>query len=127
MKKRKIVPIVFVSILFLSLLSCASDTPWRKASVTTYELTGTIIEHSKQTAEALKAQNLITDEQLAKIKGIYNKARDVYIAAGNSLKLAGKAESAAKRDQLLAEYDKLLADFKKLAYELADLVNKFKK
>jgi len=108
-------------------LGCATETPWRKAAITTYELLGVGVGSTKDIAESLKAQNLITDEQLLKIKDVYNKARAVYIAAGNSLKLAGKAESAASRDQLLVEYDQLLSDFRNLSLELYNLINSFKK
>ena len=127
MMKRRISLFLVMVVMMAMVVSCASDTPWRKAAVTTYELTGITIEHSKSTAEALKAQGLITDAQLVKIKDAYNKARSVFIVAGNALKAAGKAEDAAKRDALLAEYDKLLVDFKDLAYELIVLVNQFKK
>lgn len=125
--KKQFLLIGLALLLLASVSACTTDTPWRKMTVTTYELTGITIDHSRSTAEALKAQNLITDAQFTNIKAIYNKAQAVFVAAGNTLKLAGKAEDSAKRDALLAEYDKLLADFKKLAYELMALVNQFKK
>lgn len=125
MKKIKFV--IPLMLAFMLVIGCASETPWRKAAVTTYELLGIGIGATKDTAESLKAQNLITDEQIAKIKDVYTKARNVYIAAGNSLKLAGKAESALGRDQFLVEYDKLLADFRSLSYQLYDLLKDFKK
>lgn len=125
--KRKVLVLSLAIIILASLSACQSTTPWRKAAVTTYELTGITIEQSKTTAEALKAQNLITDAQLIKIKDVYGKARLAFIAAGNALKAAGQTEDAAKRDALLAEYDKLLLNFKNLAYELIALVNQFKK
>lgn len=124
---RKVFVGLAMVLLLIGLVGCATDTPWRKATVTTYELLGVGVGATKDTAESLKAQNLITDEQLSKIKDVYNKARNVYLAAGNSLKLAGKAESAASRDKLLEEYGKLLVDFRNLAYQLYDLVKGFKK
>ncbi len=126
--KQRIFVVFLGFILLAALIGCAtSPTPWRKAAVTTYELLGTGIGAAKDTTESLQAQKLIGDDQVLKIKEIYNKARSAYIAAGNTLKLAGKAENAAKTDQLLAEYDKLLADFKTLSYQLYDLVKSFKK
>ena len=125
--KRKVLVVLLGMVLLAGLIGCASETPWRKATVTTYELLGIGIGATKDTAESLKAQNLITDEQVAKIKDVYNKTRSAYVAAGNTLKLAGKAESAVSRDSLLAEYDKLLADFRTLAYQLYDLMKGFKK
>jgi len=128
MRKVKLSVVMFLALIVLvGLSACASDTPWRKATVTSYELVGVGIGATKDTAEALQAQNLISAEQISKIKDAYNKARNVYVAAGNALKLAGKAESAASRDVLLAEYDKLLTDFRALAYQLYDLVKGFKK
>jgi len=126
MRRKASLFLVMVVILMI-VTACASDQPWRKAAVTTYELTGITIEQSRITAEALYAQKLITDAQLVKIKDAYNKARSAFIAAGSALKVAGKAEDAAKRDALLVEYDKLLSQFKGLAYELITLVNQFKK
>ena len=125
--KRKILLALVSLVLLTSLMGCATDTPWRKATVTTFELVGITQETSKSTTESLRAQNLITDEQLGKVKVIYNKARLAYLAAGNALKLAGKAESAVNRDQLLAEYDKLLTEFRALAYQIYDLIKGFQK
>lgn len=127
---RRRIGLFMVMVILLSmvvLVGCASDTPWRKATVTTYELVGVGIGAGKDTAEALKAQNLITDEQVGKIKVAYNKAREVYIAAGNTLKLAGQTVDATKRDALLVEYDKLLINFRALAYQLYDLLKGVKK
>jgi len=127
MRKFKSISIFTCLLLLVFCLGCASETPWRKATVTTYELLGVGVGATKDIAVSLKAQNLITDEQLLKIKDVYNKARNSYVAAGNALKLAGKAESAISRDQLLVEYDKLLTDFRNLSLELYNLINSFKK
>ena len=125
--KRQIKLFLVMVVMMAMVVSCASDTPWRKATVTTYELVGVGVGANRDIAEALKAQNLITDEQLGKIKVAYNKAQAVYVAAGKALKLAGKAASASDRDVLLAEYDKLLAEFRTLAYQVYDLIKGFKK
>ena len=124
--KRKISLFLVVAVMMAMVVSCASDTPWRKATVTTYELVGVGIGATRDTAEGLKAQNLITDEQIGKIKVADNKAQAVYVAAGNALKLAGKAKSASDRDVLLTEYDKLLAEFRTLAYQVYDLIKETK-
>ena len=125
--KRQIKLFLVMVVMMAMVVSCASDTPWRKATVTTFELVGVGVGATRDTAEALKAQNLITDEQLGKIKVAYNKARNVYEAAGKALKLAGKAVSASERDVLLTEYDKLLTEFGTLAYQVYDLIKGFKK
>lgn len=125
--KRKVFVGLLAMVLLMGLIGCATDTPWRKATVSTFELVGIGVEAGRDTAQAMKAQNLITDAQLLKIKDAYNKASKAYAAAGNALKLAGRAESAARRDALLTEYDKLLTDFKALAYQVYDLVKGFKK
>ena len=125
--KRKISLFLVMVVMMAMVVSCTSDTPWRKATVTTYELVGIGVGANRDIAEALKAQGLITDEQLGKIKIAYNKAQAVYVAAGRALKLAGKAASASDRDVLLTEYDKLLAEFRTLAYQVYDLIKGFKK
>ncbi len=124
--KRKGLPIL-ISIVLLVCLSCTTDTPWRKATVSTYELLGAGIGATRDTAEILRTQNVITDVQLAKIKDTYNKARGAYVAAGNALKLAGQVASASERDVLLAEYSKLLSNFAVLSVQLYDLVKGLKK
>lgn len=125
--KRKILPILMAMVLLVGLSACASDVPWRKATVTTFELAGVGVGATKDTAEILRAQNLITDAQLLKIKDIYNKARDAYSKAGEALKLAGRVASATERDASLTEYSKFLADFATLSYQLYDLIKGFKK
>ncbi len=124
--KRQI-KLFMVMLILLSLVGCASETPWRKATVTTYELLGMGIGAGKDTAESLKAQNLITDQQLLAIKNAYNKSREAFVAAGNTLKLAGQVQSAISRDSLLVEYDKLLMDFRTLSYQLYELLKNVKK
>ncbi len=125
---RTQIKLFMVMVVMMAMVgACASDAPWRKATVTTYELVGVGVGATKDTAEALKAQGLLTDEQLGKIKVAYNKAQAVYVAAGKALKLAGKTASAADRDVLLAEYDKLLTEFRTLAYQIYDLIKGFKK
>ena len=124
MRRVKFLPVLLIVFL---LAACASETPWRKVTVTTFELTGLTIEHAKDTTLALRDQGLVTPEQVAKIRDVYNKAKAAHTAAGNALKLASAANSAISRDQFLAEYEKLLADFRKLAYEILALVDEITK
>jgi len=119
--------LVMVFLISLALLSCSSDTAWRRSTIATYELVGAGLGTTQSVTAVLRSQGIITDAQVLKVKEIYAKARQSYILAGNTLKLAGQAESAAKRDALLAEYDKLLAEFNKLAQELFALIQTFKK
>ncbi len=124
--KRKALPILFIFMLLVC-FACASETPWRKATVSTYELTGQGISISRETAVILRANNVITDVQLENVKGLYNKAREVYIVMGETLKAAGRAESIAQRKAILLEYDKLLVDFKNISLQIITLVQSFKK
>jgi hypothetical protein len=57
----------------------------------------------------------------------YNKARLVYIQAGDTLKLASAAASATEQGKLLDTYLSLLADFKTLALDVYNLIKNFKK
>ena len=125
--KRKFLPIPLIIIMLLTCISCATDTAWRKATVTTYELIGDGIGSAKDTVIALKAQNLISDENVAKTKELYNKAQNIYVTMGNTLKAAGKAENAAKKDELFTQYDVLLKEFRTLSYEIYSLIKNIKK
>ncbi len=119
--KRKILPI-FIVIVLLACVSCVSQTPWRKATVTTFELVGATIEQTKPTVEVLYANKAISDAKLAQIKEIYNRAVDFYEKAGRALKLAGQTEDAIKRNAELALYEQLLGEFKKLSLEIHKLI-----
>ena len=119
--KRRALPIL-ISIILLACLSCANQTPWRKATVTTFELVGATVEQTKPTIEVLYANKAINEAKLAQIKEIYNKAVDIYGKAGRALKLAGQAEDVIKRDALLSEYEKLLTNFKALSLEIHKLI-----
>jgi hypothetical protein len=125
---KRIFLVGLLAIMLVTFVGCgATVTPWRKATVDTYELLGIGIGAAKDTTESLQVQNLISAEQVLKIKVVYSKAREAFIAAGNVLKLAGQAEDSIKRDSLLADYGKLLTDFKNLSIQLYDLVKSFKK
>ena len=119
--RRKLLPI-FIVIVLLACFSCASQTPWRKATVTTFELVGSTLEQTRPTAEMLYRNKIIDDAKLAKIKGLYNSAVDFYEKAGRALKLAGQTEDAIKRDAELALYELLLKEFKFLSLEIYKLI-----
>jgi hypothetical protein len=125
--KKKVFVGLLAMVMVVGLMGCATETPWRKATVATYELLGVGIGAARDTSILLRSQNVITDAQLLKIKDVYNKARNSYIAAGNALKLAGQAANVTSRDASLAEYTKLLADFNALSTQLYDLIKGFKK
>ncbi len=113
---------VFSIVLCFLLAGCANNAPWRKATVTTFELVGATIEQTKPTVEVLYANKAISDAKLAQIKEIYNRAVDFYEKAGKALKLAGQTEDAIKRDAHLALYEQLLGEFKKLSLEIHKLI-----
>ncbi len=126
-KIRLSIVAILMSLVLVACFSCTTDSAWRKATVTTYELIGDGIGSAKDTVIILKAQNLISDETNAKAKELYNKAQKIFVAMGNILKAAGKAENAAKKDELLLQYDALLKEFKALSYEIYNLVKNIKK
>ena len=115
--------VVVLSIILCFLLAgCANNAPWRKATVTTFELVGGTVEQTKPIVEVLYANKVINDAKLAQIKEIYNKAIIIYGKAGQALKLAGQAEDVIKRNALLSEYEKLLIEFKNLSLEIHKLI-----
>jgi len=112
-----------ISIILCFLLAgCASNAPWRKATVTTFELLGTTAEQIRPTVEVLYANKVISDAKLAQIKEIYNRAIIIYGKAGQALKLAGQTEDIIKRNALLSEYEKLLLEFKNQSVEIHKLI-----
>jgi hypothetical protein len=124
--KRKFLPIL-VLVVLLAAFACAGETPWRKAAVSTYELVGIGLGSTKDTGEALGAQGLIPPDQLARVKVAYNKARLVYIQAGDTLKLASATSNAIEQGKLLDNYISLLSEFKTLALDVYNLIKNFKK
>ncbi len=120
--KRKATPLLIVVLMIC--VACASNIPWRKATVTTFELVGATAEQTRPVAETLYAGKVISEADLAKVKKIYNDAVVIYAKAGAALKLAGQTEDAVKRDALLAEYEKLLAEFKTQSLEIYKLITK---
>ncbi len=124
--KRKLIPLL-VLIVLMSAFACATDTAWRKATVTTYEIAGDGVGIAKDTAIVLNSQKILSDAQLQKAKNIYNQAQKIYVAMGETLKLAGKTEDAVKKNELLAQYDALLQRFKALSIDIYALVKDIKK
>ena len=124
--KRKLLPFLLVVVL-LGCMACATDTAWRKATVTTYEIAGGGIGVAKDTAIVLNSQKILSDAQLAKAKNLYNRAQEIYVLMGETLKLAGKAQDAIMKDQYLAQYDNLLQRFKALSIDIYTLVKDIKK
>ncbi len=117
------IQVIVISIILCFLLAgCASNTPWRKATVTTFELVGATAEQTRPTAEVLYANKIINEAKLAKIKELYNSAVDFYEKAGRALKLAGQTEDAIKRNAELALYEQLLGEFKRLSLEIHKLI-----
>ena len=123
-KAKYLVPIILVAFL---LAGCASDMPWRKATVTTFELSGIGIAHIKETAEHLRDVGAIDDAKVAEIKAIYNEAERAHEAAGDALDAAIDTKDAIERDILLEKFDELLTKFKNLAYKVVGLINDIRK
>jgi hypothetical protein len=117
-----IIPILLACFL---VVGCSSDKAWRKAAVDTYEILGISIGATPTITENLKSSGMINDEQLVKVKAVYNKAKAIYAAAGNTLKLASAADTEAKKEAALQDYSKLLTDFNALVVEITNLINSF--
>ena len=126
MRKRSMF-LVLVLVWMVVLSGCASDMAWRKATVTTFELVGTGFETTRTTTEILKANGVISDIQLAKIKDVYNKAVVAYAKAGETLKLAGRVATSAEKETLLNDYATYIAEFTKLSVEVYNMIKDFNK
>jgi len=119
-----VLPLLLVLVL---LSACASQTPWRKATVTSYEVGAIGLAEVKYDADYLLSMDLITAAQHSQVIGLYDKAKAAYITAGGVLKAAVNVDDIIKRDALLEEYDKIITDFKQLAYEINALVAQLRK
>jgi len=108
-------------------VGCTTDKAWRKATVDTYEILGISIGATPSITESLKTSGAITDEQLAKVKAVYNKAKLIFKSAGDALKLASAADTELKKEAALQNYTKLLADFNALSVQIVNLINEFTK
>lgn len=124
--KRRLIPFLLFFAL-LGCMACASDTAWRKATVTTYEIAGDGVGVAKDTAIVLNTNKILSDAQLVKAKNIYNQAQKIYVAMGETLKLAGQAQDAIMKNQYLAQYDNLLQRFKALSIDIYALIKDIKK
>ncbi len=127
MKLRKIAMVGIICLALYGLTGCATNTPWKLATVSTFELVGGGVSIAKDTAIILNQQKVLSDKKLADAKELYNKAVKVYAAMGNALKLAGQAESAVKRDEFLNEYTKLLGEFGVLSSNIYFLIKDLQK
>ena len=119
-----VIPILLAMFL---VVGCTTDKAWRKAAVDSYEILGISIGATPTVAENLKASGTITDEQLVRVKAVYNKAKLTYKALGDALKLASAADTEVKKEAALQDYTKLLADFNALSVQIVNLINEFTK
>jgi len=122
MRIRGRIAVGIMCVMALFILSCTTDTAWRRATVSTYELLGEGLSGAKDTTIVLYQQNVISTGKLEKAKVLFNKAQSIYVLMGKSLKLAGRAQDAITRDKYIEEYEGLLAEFSKLSVEIYDLV-----
>lgn len=87
MKFFKKVSVLFIIMMFL--VSCA--TSWQNKMVTGYEIAGTGIKNIDEGFQKMKAQGIVTPAQITDYNKLYKQVYDVYILAGDNMKLAVKA------------------------------------
>jgi hypothetical protein len=112
-----------ISVLIMVAFMCVACGGWQTAVVKGYKAAGILGKSYYDTAKPLCDQGLVPADKCAQAKDINNKARAVYIKAGNSLALAIKVDDSIQRQQFLAEYDAFMKEFN---LELLDLVKLLK-
>lgn len=113
---------VVALILCLGLVGCAT---WKQNTVKSYRLTGVALTQIQESGKDMCNKGVLKAEDCAKIKDIYNKARDVYIQMGNALILAIETEDAIQRKAKLDEYAKLSSQYLIFSNELIQLAYKY--
>jgi hypothetical protein len=129
---KKFLGQLFVGLLLLVVLSSCATTgdqviPWRKATVTSFELTVDVVTQAKEGADYLLSINAITAAQHVQVMVVYGQAKSAISTAGRLLKTAIALEDAVKREAVLAEYDSLLAQIKADLQEIYRLIKSFQK
>ncbi len=108
-----------VVLVLLVLIACAS---WKSETTRAYKVAGQLGESYRETAKSACDQNLIEPAKCEKLKELNNKARIIWLKAGNVLKLAIKVEDATQRKRLIAEYNNLLDEFNAVFIEIVKLI-----
>lgn len=124
-----------IILAFFALFALAACSMWAGKATVTYEGVGDILLQTYTSAKAMCDAGTLTPEQCAKLKDAYNKARDVYIAAGDTLILVIHTEAvvhnthdAVKKQelqQLTNQYVDLLRQAGNLAIEFQNLYREF--
>lgn len=110
----------FIPILaLLVLIACAS---WKSETTRAYKVAGQLGESYQEIAQSACDQKLIEPEKCAKLKELNNKARIIWLKAGNVLKLAIKVEDAVQKKRLIAEYNNLLDESNAVFIEIVKLI-----
>lgn len=117
--KGNLVVLFLAVILLISLSACTKS--WKHDSVLVYTGTSETLVIAGETIKQAYRDKLISVDQYAKIRGVYNKAVKVNRAVGDVLKIAIEAEDAVLKKASFAEYQKLLNEFIPLLMDLSRL------
>jgi len=120
MRKRmtRFVPILIIVLL---IAACSTSTPWRKASVTTFELSGEALVLAYKTAGILLENGKITAVQHQEFLVAYGKAKAAYVVAGKAL----KAASAANTPTSVENFNMKLDVYKSALTAVDNMIIKF--
>lgn len=109
-------------LMFLSLLiGVCSCEKWQMTTVS-YEGVGEILGTVKEEAQDLCSQGTLKPDVCEKIKENYNKAREIYIEAGDVLVGAMKLEGSAEKLIENGKYRDLISNVGTLVKEIVDLL-----
>ena len=115
----KYIPVLFLSaILAFSLCSCEK---WQMTTVS-YESVGEILGIVKEESQGLCVQGALEPDVCEKIKDNYNKAREIYLEAGDVLIGAMRLEGSAEKNYETGRYRDLISDVGFLVKEIVELL-----
>ncbi len=94
---------------------------WQTATVS-YEAAGEGLDAFRVVAQDLCEQGALNGDTCVKLKGIYNKSREIYINAGDVMVAAMRLDDAAARDVKMKDYHDLMGKISDCVREAVDLL-----
>lgn len=133
--RPNIVSKIMALFLFVALISMlgAGCALWKEKATVTYEGVGNIFTETYTGAKQLCDNGTLNAADCAKIKDTYNKARQAYVVAGDTLIAAMNLEAsvnatqdAVQKKTLQAQLQTLMVQYNQNVQDAAKLVSEFR-
>ena len=129
MRKKQVLGLLTVLIM-ITIVACASL--WKEKTTATYESIGNVLASIQQGAKSTCDQGLIKPDDCVKLRDSYNKARQVYIVAGDTLieamnieELYKETSDVIKKKELKEKMEILIKKYQGLILELNNLYKEY--